>query len=164
MNRISHLTLNTGHLARTSRLDVAQGVIDQLLPLIDAEEGPVPCMPGWYLDFMFPRDSQGARLDGSGFFHIASEPGLSKLPAVLCVACWRVERQAEAWAHVLLDWQALHLALSGLGLWRPAPSMPPALPWLAVWMTPAALMAGIENMMAFGDLERCVAWAIIPDA
>jgi hypothetical protein len=56
--------------------------------------------------------------------------------------------------------------LEPLKLWRAIPAKPLALPWLAVWLTPHIAFLPAETaervMPVFGDLERCVAWGLIP--
>jgi len=38
---------------------------------------------------------------------------------------------------------------------------PSMIPWLAVALTHQALLAPHDAMMELGDLERCVAWALM---
>ena len=162
MTPLSHLTLNTGHLARTARAEVGSDVVSYLLPIIDAEGGAVPGMPGWFLDFMFPIGQDGGRLDGGVFFQIADEPGTSKRPVVMAVAAWTEAMAGSAWEQAMLGYRAQQPALAAFGLWREPPDGTPPLPWLAVWLTPFAGLADAQAMQAFGDLERCVVWALIP--
>ena len=83
MTRLHHLTLNTGHVAATSRSDVADGVIDRLLPVLDAQGGPVPVLPGWHLDLFFPVQPDGGVRPGSAFYQVADEPGSSTRPVAV---------------------------------------------------------------------------------
>ena len=157
---LHHLTLNTGHTATHHRSDIGQPAVDLLHPVLDAEGGPVPGMAGWHLGCFFPRDAEGRRLDGSAFFQIADEPGLSKVPAVMCIACWREHAAEDAWKQVRQTYGALREPLVAIGMWRAAPMRPPPLPWLAVWLLPSIVFVGVQDMLAFGDLERCVAFAL----
>jgi len=154
-----HLTLNTGHVAQTPRSAVAQSVIDQLLPIIDADHGPVPGLPGWYLDFIFPLSTSGARIPGAAFFQIAKEPNLSKQPVVMAFAAWSDAMSQAAWSQVLTGYAPI-LASLPPGSARQPPAEPPPSPWLAVWLTAAATLAG-GVLPLLGDLEYCVAWAMI---
>ncbi len=98
---LSHLTLNTGYIARTGRAEVADEVVTLLLPVLDAGGGAVPGMPGWFLNVIFPIAPSGARLDGAAFFQVADEPGTA------------LARLAEA------EGAAAHVALEALGLTWP---------------------------------------------
>lgn len=77
---------NFGRWYQTLRSSADASTVAHLLPVIDAQGGPVPAMRGWYIDFMFPIGGSGERLDGGAFFQIADEPGLSKRPIVMAVA------------------------------------------------------------------------------
>lgn len=153
-----HLTLNSGHVARTARAEVDPVVLDLLRPLIDTTHGPIPALPGWYVDFMFPiRRSSGERLSGGAFFQITHEPDLSRRPVVMAVAAWSEAMTQGAWEQALLA--------SALFLPTTAPQEPrtrPPIPWLAVWLTPiAAAPSAAPLLPLLGDLERCIAWALI---
>ena len=160
MTALCHLTLNTGHLARTPRSEVPQAVVDRLLPLVDAGGGPIPGLDGWHLDLMFPLDDRGARMDGAAYFQVAPEPGTSRRPVVMAVACWRPELAASAWTQAVAGYTAMRSSLIASSLWLEPPDSPPAsLPWIAAWLTPFIALADAETM-AFGDLERCLVWAL----
>lgn len=161
MNDLHHLTLNTGHVAMQPRAAVGQDAIDRLLPVLDAEGGPVPGMEGWHLDFFFPLRADGRRLDGGAFFQIADEPGTSKRPVVMAVACWREALSADAWGQARQGYEPLRPALLPVKLWREMPFDPPPVPWLAVWLTPFVAVADVTDLRAFGGLERCVAFALM---
>ena len=161
---LRHLTLNTGHVSRQRRADVAQAVIDQLRPVLDAEGGPVPGMGGWRLDLFYPTDRDQRRLNGAAFFQLADEPGPSKAPAVMAVACWDQAMAESAWSQAKQGYGALRGTLTAVGLWKPIPATPPPVPWLATWLTPAVAVAAPEDVLALGDLERCVAFALMAPA
>jgi hypothetical protein len=158
---LSHLTLNTGHIARIERTSVAQEVIDHLLPVIDAEGGPVPGVDGWYLDFQFPLTQDGRRNPGAAFFQISDEPGTSKRPAVMAIACWDAAMTGAAWSQVRGGYQAMREPLRASKLWREPPTHAPVTPWLAVWLTPFAILYDAHFVGMWGDLEKCVAFALI---
>jgi len=159
---LSHLTLNTGYIARTGRAEVADEVVTLLLPVLDAGGGAVPGMPGWFLDVMFPMAPSGARLDGAAVFQVADEPGTSKWPVVVAVSAWHKDVAASAWEQAMARYRAQQRRLTHVLLWQEPPAASPPLPWLAVWLTPFFGLADAKTLEAFGDLERCVAWALIP--
>jgi hypothetical protein len=133
-------------------------VIALLRPIIDAQGGPVPNMAPWVIDLIRPLDETGAVKDGMAFFQIADKPKLSKAPVIMAIAAWGPVVQAEdAWLQVCQAYTPHHVLLQA----KPAPSQMPALPWLAVWLTTCATGVDPQTMMAFGDLERCIAWTLI---
>ena len=75
---------------------------------------------------------------------------------VMAVACWRADREADAWR------QFCDLVDIGGKLWQHAQDRePPDLPWLAVHLLPYIAALSPETLMMLGDLERCLAWALI---
>lgn len=145
---LHHLTLNTGHLRLSPRAEVSEEVIAVLRPLVAKGSAPVPGMAGWHLHFVFPED-------GAVFFQIADRPGLSKTPVLMAIVAWQAEAAATAWKTATTSYKQI----CGPGCLAP-PAMPPV-PWLAVWLTPFAGRVRPDELFAFGDLERCVAWAVI---
>jgi hypothetical protein len=154
---LAHLTLNTGHVRQSRRSEVAYSVIAALRPLIAAGGGPAPGMAGWYVDLMFPLALDGAHKPGAAFFQIARQPGMSKAPAVMCIAAWSPELSVDAWRDTVAGYNMMRDAIDGL----PAPEFAPPTPWLAAWLTPFTVDANPEMLMAIDDLERCVAWGLI---
>jgi hypothetical protein len=114
-------------------------------------------MAGWYVDLTFPLTVDGARKSGAAFFQIARQPGMSKVPAVMCIAAWSPELSVDAWGNAVAGYNAMRDAIGGLA----APEFAPPAPWLAVWLTPFAVDADPETLMVINDLERCVAWGLI---
>ena len=164
MVNLTYLTLNTGHITKAPRSAVSRHTVSLLLPIINAVGGPIPTMPGWWLDF--PIGDRGERLEGGTFFQIANQPGTSKRPVVMCVAAWAERASETAWDQVRARYSPLEEPLKKFGLWKPPPAKPPPLPWLATWLAPFVVFVDVETardlLPAFGDLERCVAWAMIP--
>ena len=80
----------------------------------------------------------------------------------MAVASWLPEMSAEAWEQAVAAYGALASPLMTAGMWHSPLATPPALPWLAVWITPVMASAPPDAIARFGDLERCVAWALIP--
>lgn len=153
--QFNHLTLTTGHLRVSPRAEVSDDVIAQLRPLVAAEGGEIPAMPGWYLDFVFPLTQEGERQPGAAYFQIAREPGMGETPAIMAIAAWEPAAADKAWFMATMSYRPFQ-ALGG----KPALAQP-KLPWLAVWLTPFALDAPPEKLAAFGDLERCVFWTLV---
>jgi hypothetical protein len=163
--KLTFLTLNTDHTAIFGRESVDQRVIDQLLPIIDAEGGPIPGLPGWYLDFLYPLDPAGTRQDGSAFFQISQEPKSPTAPMTMGLVCWKEEHAQPAWDALVNCYRTMEEALKKTKLWRePAPS-PPPVPWLVVYLTPFVVLSppDAKTIMVFGDLGKCIAWALIHD-
>ena len=67
----------------------------------------------------------------------------------------------SAWSQVLVGYQAMGVALQASKLWRKPPARPPETPWLAVWLTPFVILGDARIVRMFGDLEKCVAFALI---
>lgn len=158
---LTHLTLNTGHTARTTRPETSQAVLDSLRPSIKAEGGPIPGLDGWYFDLFRPLDQAGQPSGGAAYFQIADEPGLSKRPAIVAVACWSPDLSLEAWNLLIGGYNAMRETLRQIHLWRPIPTTIPSTPWLAVYLTPFISLADIETAQMFGDIERCLAWGLM---
>jgi hypothetical protein len=93
-----HYTANTGHVAETGRAEIDQHAIDILLPIVDAQEGDLPEI-GVGIDIMTPLNDQRRRLPGATYFQIGpAGERMSPAPYVMAVACWRINREADAWA------------------------------------------------------------------
>jgi hypothetical protein len=156
--RLWHYTANSGHVAETGRDAVDQDVIDRLLPIVDMQQGDLPEL-GLGIDVMSPLDPQWRRLPGAAFFQIAPVgERMSKAPYVMAVACWRADREADAWA------QFLGIAGICAEFWPRRPAVldePPDIPWLAVHLLPRIAELPPALLPVIGDLERCLAWALI---
>lgn len=143
---LHHLTLNTGHVARTERADVADDVIALLHPLAQAGGAWLPGPQPWWLEV--------APHYGWAEFHIASGPALSAglRSYAACVGCWLPS--ADPWAVTTL---AMLARVAGVA-WEPVP-LP--IPWLGVALTPE--IAGLSPAAAgmLGDLERVIFWTIV---
>lgn len=162
-----HLTISTGHLAITSRLDVADDVISMLKPLVQNDGGRVPKV-GWNVEIFRPRlrvDGGNAQWcsggslpakDGAAFFTISSDtPAGKDCHLVHCAACWRQELTEETW-QVIIEFAKN----AGLPI-APNVRRPAGLPWLAVVFNPAMFTAHVSNLAMLGDFERCLAWTLI---
>ena len=153
-----HYTTNTGHVAETSRAAIDQHAIDILLPIVDAQEGDLLEL-NLGIDIMCPLDEQRRRLPGAAYFQIGpAGERMTPTPYVMAVACWRSEREADAWA------QFYQVARIGADAWPDRPAMlaePPDIPWLAVHLLPTITTLPPATLAVLGDLERCLAWALI---
>lgn len=108
-----HLTTNTGHVARTRRVDVADDIIDLLRPLIAAKKARIPGPVAWWLHM---------REAGPGWASFAITPSATgDRPYVTAVGCWYAQASTTAWAHIL----------------DRAGEPPTEVPWLAVTTLPA---------------------------
>lgn len=134
---LGHATLNTGNLVYSPRSGVHAETMEVLQSMIAAGYGDAAGIP-----FRIPERGAGTALITIG------EP-----PAVLCGVCWDESRSDEAWMTMLE-------AMRQSGYVK-APDRIPPVPWLAVLMLPAMLALPIETILMLGDLERCLAWAVI---
>ena len=151
---LHHLTLTTGHLAVTLRSEVTDETIDRLLPIVRTDGGYLPEVD-LYID-IWRHPAQASILQGVATFQISSgsEP-MSTSPLVFGTCCWRPELSDEAWGLVLDSYHMFSLPLATSV--RDAPE----LPWVAVALSPMILRELRRRLIVLGDLERCLAWALI---
>lgn len=141
---LRHLTLNTGHERLSPRSEVPDWVIDRLLPVVKAGGGPIG-IPGWRLDITH-------RMDGAAIWQIGPESRLHE-PWVICATCWSLAISGQAWSNIM----ALTKAMGLPGSASPITDVP----WLAVAMTPGIQILPMQDVIALGDAERCIAWTIV---
>jgi hypothetical protein len=170
--RIHHLTLNTGHVARTRRGEVDDEVIELLRPIVDEGEGNLTIPGGAFVDIFRPLDAQRVPRDGAAAFQVAKDGPMSKLPWVFATTCWREELAEEAWDQHRVMHDALYggRAPTDRMLWamyqgkqKELPERPAHLPWLVVSIGPAGYALEPVVLPVLGDFERCLAWAIIEE-
>lgn len=150
MQTITHITLVTGHSAITARSDVSDEVLMRLQPIIDAESGVI-VEAGVYIDLIRPLDTMTHKpLNGAAAWTIMHGLEPSSPPIAQCFVCWKSEFAAECWQRAE--------AMQGAS---PHARMPKITPWLAVVILPSIALASRETVAMLGDLERCLAWAII---
>jgi len=147
MGLLRHLTLNTGHERLSPRAEVPDWAIDRLRPLIDAGGGAIG-IPGWRLDITH-------RMDGAAVWQIGPESRLHE-PWVICATCWDLAISGQAWSNIM----ALGKALGLPGVASPITDVP----WLVAAITPGVNALPLADIMALGDAERCIAWALIVTA
>lgn len=131
-------------------------MIALLAPLISTGGGAIPGPLPWYLDLWWPLTGQGERTPGAAVYQIApgrADTPAGKAPYIMAVACWREDASAAA------RLQAVTLAAQ-----MPPPrilgGMPLPVPWLAVAVLPMAMTLSPGDLLALGDLERCVFWTL----
>lgn len=134
---LAHVTLNTGNIVHSPRSGVWPETMALLAPMIADGRGSPGGVP-----FLVAERSEAAALV------MLCDP-----PAVACGVCWSEERSTAAW-------QALIQLGAASGL-RRVPDHIPAVPWLGVVVLPTALLLDPATLMSLGDLERCLAWALI---
>jgi len=142
MNHLNHLTIATGHVRKSPRTEVEPNVIAMIRSAISDGSGAL-WNTGWAV---FRRDAP----DGGYSFDLSSRGNE-------VARCWIATTQYAA----DIMWKEAETF--------PRPSkMPvrPALPWLAVGLLPDGLGALSRNpglIVELGDLERCVAWSVLPN-
>lgn len=138
-----HLTLNTGHSRVSPRSEVSDETIAALRPVVTAGRGLIPGPAGYVL--------QRTRVRTCELFIVARlVEGGDTVPLVAGVIAKN--------------------AMDLIGAWRLACevgnadiAMPLSAPWLAVYMYPT-VASDPESLGWLGDLERCIAWAIMETA
>jgi hypothetical protein len=140
---LNHITLSTGHTARTSRADVTDGTIAALRPWLDAaiayqDDYPLPGPLG-------VRDGYRATVYVEHGALVCTVFGPPLEPLVTFGVAERSRQSAELWAMLVAQFGCK----TGL--------QAPGTPWCAVVIHPAyALQHGVSAWI--GDFERCVAW------
>lgn len=135
---IEHITITTGASRLSPRSEVNDAVVTLIRTSLADHEGRL-ADTGWTIDL------------------IPSPPGGHVYDLV-----YRGSRIARCWLCTDADaadaiWlSATAGAPAGTRLHRPM-----TMPWLAAGLMEGAMVAGPEALLAAGDLERCVAWALI---
>lgn len=153
---INHITLTTGHIARTSRADVADATLAVLVPwLLDvvAKPGhhplPVPALSHYSMQAIYYGAGFLATIYGPRGPHTPGKPHAGDtIPLVTLGIAQRSRHGADLWALMVDDFPVAE------GAQRPSE------PWCAVALHDG-LAAHREAAMWLGDLERCIAWAWI---
>lgn len=150
---LRHLTIQTGHVAETSRADVSDRVLMQLQPLIDSYCGGLVPTTDLHVSVMRPGETDRARpIEGLAGFTI--QQGWGGPTLATNIVCWDDSLADQGWD--MLCAPALS-PVTGNPIVRPAGT-----PWLATTLHLDALAAAPrDTLQMLGDLERCLAWAII---
>jgi hypothetical protein len=153
---INHITLSTGHLARTSRADVADETLAVLAPWLNAGLReptnmplPVPSLSHYSAKITLGGGALLVTIMAPGGPHTAGRQYHGKVVPLATVGVAQRSRQTiDLWAMMV----AQYGAVPGL--------QQPGTPWCAVALH-AGLAAYPNAVHWLGDLERCLAWAWI---
>ncbi|WP_458789296.1 hypothetical protein [Adonisia turfae] len=148
---VAHVTLTTGHLRQSPRREVADSIVAELRPLIDAivagKTVPIPGLEGYSIS------GRSSGEDGAG--RCLSVIVWAERPEVEPICTIGIAAHSRCGARL---WRSLHEVAT-----LPAatdPGRQPAAPWVA-----AALQAGLDRHLEaaswLGDFERCLAWTWI---
>lgn len=145
---INHITISTGHVARTSRADVTDETIKALSPWLKAcmayiNPYPLPGPLGTRDGFVM-----AASIERGGLIcHVGHQ---DDGPLVTFGIAARSRQSGELWAWLCAQYGSRD-ALTA-----------PSVPWCAVALHPAYMLQhGVSAWM--GDFERCVAWTWIDE-
>lgn len=151
---INHVTITTGDTRRSYRDEVADDVVEwisaTLLPESLAEHdagdlGPAIPSTGLHLTAM-----SGGRC---GLVASVISPVEESDRPFVPVLVFGVAAESRCAAKI---WDLLHMPGS---YYVTDPHTPPASPWCAARLEPAASTLGRHALMMLGDFERCLAWA-----
>jgi hypothetical protein len=149
--KLWHGTMGSGHVLEQER--PPGHVLAALGPLVRAGGGAVPGMDdGWRCRI--------TRAPGAALFDLA---GPGDVVCVLGGVAWSEEGEAGLWPRLeraYLDVSDAMLA-KGLDAGSAAPMRPAHLPWCVVVLLPGVALVPPVAVGMLGDLERCLAWAII---
>lgn len=140
---LNHITLSTGHLARTSRADVTDDTIKALKPWLQsaldyADPYPLPGPLGARDGFVMSAGMQGGGL----ICHVGQ---VDAGPLVTFGVAARSRQAGELWAWLCAQYGSAEALVA------------PSVPWCAVALHPAFLQQ--HGAAAWvGDFERCIAW------
>lgn len=152
-----HLTLNTGHVRESPRLEVGPGIVEALRPLIDAGGGQIPGASPWRCNI--------ERGDGFATCNIfrGEESG-----AVLLGVAWDANSASALWECLETTYLSLGDAMGRAGILDESLSVatdqPKTVPWCAALILPGMAKVALSDAHWLGDFERCLAWALIESA
>jgi hypothetical protein len=152
-HHLTHLTMSTGHSARTPRSGVGDDTIMRLQALADAEGGPVAALgDGMAVDIVRPLNPRTHRPVPGGACATITHDGEA---VAQCMVAWLPEAAPMVWEMA----QACS-AVCGLPT-SPKARQPQQLPWLAVVICPGLALVPRETIAILADFERCLAWTLI---
>ena len=153
---LNHLTLSTGHLARTQRADVAPAVTELLAGWLPgtiktgrSHPLPVPTLSHFSAQVFVHAGALVVTVSAPVGPHEQGTPHIGQtVPLVTFGVAQRSRQGADLWASLTKAF----LTARGLEM--------PGAPWCAVAVHPSiAAYAGPVEWL--GDFERCIAWAWI---
>ncbi len=147
-----HLTLNTGHLARTSGI-TAPEELAAVRPLLE-RGGPIPTRPPYHMDLH--------RLPGCASFCIYCR----EVPITLNILAWDPAAALSAWSEIERVYLNLSDRLGGAMAARACPAQPTSTPWLATLLLPTLALPGrtANELLWIGAFERVYAEALLAAA
>ena len=155
MHYINHLTLPTGHKARTSRADVADDVLAIVAPWLQSIVGtgqklPLPVQTLSHFAAVAYVQDGGlvVTVYGPSGPQLHGQPASADIPLVTFGVAQRSRHSEPLWAMLLANFE------------HPAGIKQPGTPWCAVVMHPS-IMAHADAIGWLADFERCVALAWI---
>ena len=156
---INHLTITTGHKARTSRADVAEEALAIVAPWLQSIVGagqkspfpapaPAPALSHFSAIAYVQDGGLIVTVYGPTGPHRTGQPASADIPLVTFGVAQRSRHSEPLWAMLLANFE--HAA----GIKQPAT------PWCAVAVHPS-IMAHPNAIGWLADFERCCAWAWI---
>lgn len=152
---INHLTLTTGHKARTSRADVADDVLAVVAPWLQSivntgQKSPLPVPELSHFSAVAYVQDGGLIVTVYGPIgpHNRGQPASADIPLVTFGVAQRSRHSEPLWAMLLANFEHTE------GIKQPAT------PWCAVAVH-QSIMAHADAIGWLADFERCVAWAWI---
>jgi hypothetical protein len=140
--RLNHYTLTSGHNRLTDRGEVADEVVEVLRPIVAGGSGDLPGGLGLRL-ILTAGESAG------GWLYTIYR---GDMPLVTCGLAMTPTAASELWPHLLEVGKVVGFLLL---------PKPPPVPWLSVATLPGLAFVGKEVRDFVGDLERCIAWALL---
>ena len=152
---INHLSITTGHNARTSRADVADEALAVVAPWLQSivrsgQKSPLPVAALSHFGAVAYVQDGGLifTVCGPDGPHERGQPANADIPLVTFGVAQRSRHSEPLWAMLLANFD------------HPEGIKQPATPWCAVAAHPS-IMAHTAAIGWLADFERCVAWAWI---
>jgi len=154
-NYINHITLTTGHNARTSRADVADEVLALVAPWLQSivntgQKHPltVPSLSHFSAIAFVQDGGLLVTVYGPSGPHESGKPANADIPLVTFGVAQRSRHAEPLWAMMLASYEH-------------APGIKqPSTPWCAAIVYPS-VMAHKSTLSWLADFERCCSWAWI---
>ena len=152
---INHITINTGHNARTSRADVADDVLAIVAPWLQSiintgNKTPLPVTELSHFSAVAYVQDGGlvVTVYGPSGPHKQGQPASADIPLVTFFVAQRSRHSEPLWAMLLANFV------------HPDGIKQQSAPWCAVVVHPSAI-AHRDSLEWLADFERCVAFAWI---
>ena len=152
---INHLTITTGHKARTSRADVADEALAVVAPWLQSivrsgQKSPLPVAALSHFGAVAYVQDGGlvVTVYGPSGPHRLGQPKSADIPLVTFGVAQRSRHSEPLWAMLLANFE------------HPEGIKQPSTPWCTVVVHPS-IMAHADAIVWLADFERCVAWAWI---